>query len=92
MSEDRDALLAARREAMEGTPRRAPGRLLGGVALAALLAGVGVLLLAPEQVTAFFARTSSAEEMQEAGYDAPGLSTEITLPRQAEPEPLGSGS
>ena len=46
MSEDRDALLAARREAMEGTPRRAPGRLLGGVALAALLAGVGALLLA----------------------------------------------
>tara|TARA_B100002003_G_scaffold171790_1_gene159718 strand:- start:9 stop:1289 length:1281 start_codon:yes stop_codon:yes gene_type:complete len=87
MSEDRDALLAARREAMEGTPRRAPGRLLGGVALAALLAGVGALLLAPEQVTAFFARTSSAEEMQEAGYDAPGISTEITLPRQAEPVP-----
>ena len=39
MSEDRDALLAARREAMEGAPRRAPGRLLGGAALAALLAG-----------------------------------------------------
>ena len=87
MSEDRDALLAARREAMEGAPRRAPGRLLGGAALAALLAGFGALLLAPEQVTALFARTSSAEEMQEAGYDAPGISTEITLPRQAEPDP-----
>lgn len=87
MTEDRDALLAARREAMEGAPPRARGRLLGGAALAALLAGVGALLLAPEQITALFARTSSAEEMQEAGFEPPGISTEITLPQQAEPEP-----